>query len=346
VIGIDPPSDLAVLRLEPHPLGDRYEPVEFGDSDALEVGDWVLAIGNPFGLDQTVTAGIVSAKGRSQVGLAAYEDFIQTDVAINPGNSGGPLVGLDGRVVGVATAIQSRTGSYTGVGFAIPVKMAREVMEDIVAHGKVVRGWLGISVQDASPELSQRLGLGEQAGALVTAVVSGSPAEAAELQPGDLIVSVGGQRVEDSTRLRNLIARASVEEPTVFEVVREGATYAAECQLLERPAEGEAAVAQPAEEVARPSGVGISARELTPQLAQRFGYELSAGGVVITRVAPGSLADEQGLRPGMILQEIDRKPIRTLGELETAVAQLDLEQGVLLRVWDGGGSTYVLINAP
>ena len=344
VIGSDPLSDLAVLQLEARPDGKPWTPVELGDSTALDVGDWVIAVGNPFGLEQTVTAGVVSAKGRSRVGVAAYEDFIQTDAAINPGNSGGPLAGLDGRVVGVTTAIASRTGGYQGVGFAIPVAMARDVMDDIVAHGRVVRGWLAVSIQDASPELAARLGLGRRGGALVSAVLPGGPAEAAGLAAGDLIVAVGGQPVDDATRLRHLVARAPVGAPLELRVVRDGVERTVAPVIVERPGDGAPGAAAEAEPTAR-AGLGITARELTPELCEAFGYERDAKGVVIVRVDPGSPAAREGLRPGMVLQELDRRVIRTLDDLEAALAQADAASGLLLRVWDGEASTFLLIRA-
>ncbi|MBX3466478.1 MAG: Do family serine endopeptidase [Planctomycetes bacterium] len=344
VVGTDPLSDVAVLRLEPRPDGAPYVPVELGDSDALDVGDWVIAIGNPFGLDQTVTAGIVSAKGRSRVGIAAYEDFIQTDAAINPGNSGGPLVSLDGRVVGVTTAIATRSGGYQGVGFAIPVTMTRDVIEDILVHGRVVRGWLGVSIQDASPELAERLGLGRRGGALISGVLPGSPAEQAGLRAGDLIVAAGGRPVEDSTRLRHQIGRAPLGRPVELGIVRDGAEHVVSVDVIERPS-ADAPTAR-AEEPEPPQGVGIRARELTPELAEAFGYERGAQGVVITGVDPGSSAAQAGVRPGMVLQEVDRRPVRTLDDLTAAITAIEPARGVLLRVWDGDSSNFVLVRPP
>ncbi|MCO5169642.1 MAG: Do family serine endopeptidase [Planctomycetes bacterium] len=344
VVGTDPLSDVAVLRLEPRPDGAPYVPVELGDSDALDVGDWVIAVGNPFGLDQTVTAGIVSAKGRSRVGIAAYEDFIQTDAAINPGNSGGPLVSLDGRVVGVTTAIATRSGGYQGVGFAIPVAMTRDVIEDILVHGRVVRGWIGVSIQDASAELAERLGLGRRGGALISGVLPGGPAEQAGLRAGDLIVAAGGRPVEDSTRLRHQIGRAPQGRPIELGIVRDGAEHVVSVDVVERPS-AEAPAAR-ADDPEPPQGVGIRARELGPELAEAFGYERGAQGVVITGVEPGSAAAQAGVRPGMVLQEVDRRPVRTLDDLSAAVAAIDPARGVLLRVWDGDASTFVLVRAP
>ena len=339
VIGTDALADLAVLQLE-QPEGQPWPAVTLGDSSALEPGDWVLAVGNPFGFEQTVTAGIVSAKGRSRVGIAAYEDFIQTDVAINPGNSGGPLLALDGRVVGLATAIATRSGGYQGIGFAIPIDMARGIMEQIVQNGHVVRGWLGVSLQDASPQLAERLGLGERAGALISAVLPGGPAEAAGVQVGDLVIALNGEELGDAARLMNLVGRLPVGKPATMRVVRAGQ------ELTLQVVPGERKLPQEAEEelAPAPSGVGVTARALDPDLAERFGYTPDSQGVVIVRVEPGSLGAEHGLHPGMILQEVDRQPIRTLDDLNRALEKIDLDRGVLLRVWDGAAASFVLVQ--
>ena len=344
VIGTDPLSDIAVLRLEPRPDGKPYIPVEFGDSDGLKVGDWVLALGNPFGLDQTVTAGIISAKGRSSMGIADYEDFIQTDAAINPGNSGGPLLDLDGRVVGVTTAIASQSGGYQGIGFAIPSAMAGKVMEDILDDGRVIRGWLGISVQTATPELAQRLGLGDHGGALVGGAVPGSPADKAGLLPGDLIVAVDGHPCDDATRLKYLTAQAKVSVEIPLRVIREGKPYEIAVTPIERPTETEDEPELDPAESAKPEGVGVRVRELTPELARYFGYEHQQQALVITDVDRGSIAAKEGIRPGMILQELDRTPIRSVDDLTAVVATIDKAQGVLLRVWDGEFSRFVLLR--
>ncbi len=346
VIGTDPLSDLAVLRLPPRGDGQPYAAVELGDSRALEVGDWVLAVGNPFGLDQTVTAGVVSAKGRSRVGIAHYEDFIQTDAAINPGNSGGPVLDLSGRVVGVATAIASQSGGYQGIGFAIPIAMTRKVVDDIVKYGRVIRGWLGVALQDASPELLARLGLAGRGGALLSGVVPGSPAEEAGLQPGDFLVALGGRPVVDPTQLSRLAASLPVGEPAALTIVRAGRELGLSVTPIEWPhAAEQEQPTPPADAPATTPDVGITARELTPELALHFGYAPEAQGVVVARVAPGSLAARHGVRPGVILQEIEGRPIETLADLDAArAAGLDPARGVLLRLWDGEYSTYVLLR--
>ena len=339
VVGTDPLADLAVIQLDPPRDGAPWPAVELGETASLEPGDWVLAVGNPFGFEQTVTAGIVSAKGRSRVGIAAYEDFIQTDVAINPGNSGGPLLALDGRVVGVATAIATRSGGYQGIGFAIPVDMARGIMEAIVEHGHVVRGWLGVSLQDASPLLAERLGQGQRGGALVSAVVPDGPAEAAGVEAGDLIVELEGEPVGDATRLMNLVARLPIGKPAALRVVRRGEEVLLQVVPGERKLPEELAEELPPP----PRGVGITARALDAELARQFGYQ-EVEGVVIVRVEPGSAAAENGIRPGMILQEVDRRPVRTLDDLNDALQGTDLEKGVLLRVWDGTNAAFILVQ--
>lgn len=342
VVGTDPLTDVAVIRLGPHPDGIPYVPIEFGDDSTLEVGDWVLAAGNPFGLDQTVTAGIVSAKGRSRVGVAAYEDFIQTDAAINPGNSGGPLLDLEGRVVGMTTAIASRSGEYAGIGFAIPINMARGVAKTLLAEGRVSRGWLGVSVQDLSPEVLSRLGYGQvPAAPMVTMVVEG-PALDAGLHAGDLIMAVNAQRVLGGQDLGHRIAQVSVGEEYSLHIRRGEETLTLKARSVERPDTPDRPV-EPLEP--EPSAVGISARGLTPDLARFFGFDFDpeSPSVVVSKVAASSIAYQQGVRPGMIIQQVERTPIRSLDDLEAALGQAKAAgQGVVLRVWDGRGSRVVV----
>jgi serine protease Do len=342
LIGADPRTDVAVIKLE----GSSFTPAELGDSDALEVGDWVLAFGNPFGLEQTVTAGIISAKRRSKVGVADYEDFLQTDAAINPGNSGGPLVDISGRIVGINTAIASRSGGYQGIGFAIPVNMARAIMDSLVKAGHVVRGFLGVGAQDASPELSERLGLGRRAGALVASVVPGSPAAKAGIRELDLIVAIDGQPIDDSTRLRLVAAGLPVGKTVDVKVVREGKELVLPVTIVERSDEGASAAPAAPEEPApaAPATVGITAQPLTATTAKRLGIAPDDG-VLVVEVAPGSLAAQAGIQPGMVIQEIDRKKITALEDLEAAIAKIDARKGVLLKVWNGRAASYLLLKA-
>jgi len=347
VVGTDPLSDLAVLELAPLGDGTPFVPVELGDSRGLEAGDWLLAVGNPFGLDQTVTAGVVSALGRSQVGIAQYEDFIQTDAAINPGNSGGPVLDLDGRVVGVATAIASQSGGYQGVGFAIPIAMAHKVVEDILAHGHVIRAWLGIALQESSPELLERLGLGGRTGALLTGVVPGSPAEQAGLAPGDFLVTIGGNAVQGPSQLGHVAAALEVGARATAVVVRDGEQLELSIVPTERPAEPSEPAAGDAPGEPEPAGpveLGITARQLNPDLAAYFGYPAEAEGVVVIRVARESLAAHHGVRPGMVIQALEGTALHSLEDLDQARADLDAARGVLLRLWDGEYSSFVLLR--
>lgn len=231
VVGTDPKSDLAVLKIH----ASELPTIAWADSDELEVGEYVLAVGNPFGLNQTVTMGIVSAVGRARMGIAEYEDFIQTDAAINPGNSGGPLVNARGELVGINTAIFSRTGGSMGIGFAVPSNMARDILEQLVKHGKVVRGWLGVSIQDVTPDVVEEAGVAEPRGVLVREVLDGSPAERAGVRRGDVIVGFGDVAVEDTMQLRNVVAATKIGKRVVVEVIRDGRTLRLPLEIGEQP---------------------------------------------------------------------------------------------------------------
>ncbi|MEZ6186462.1 MAG: trypsin-like peptidase domain-containing protein [Planctomycetota bacterium] len=359
VVGTDPLSDLALLQLPKRPV--RYPTVEFGDSDALDVGDWVLAIGSPFGLDHTVTAGIVSAKGRSRVGIAAYEDFIQTDAAVNPGNSGGPLVNLEGQVVGVTTAIASENGSYQGIGFAIPTRMTLDVIQALREDKRVIRGMLGVVLQDVSAAFAERMGYGRRPGApgaLVARVVPDTPAARANLAVGDLIVALDGEPITDATHLQNLIAQskpvrgpeqAESATPTKavdLQVVRAGEEPSLNTVrvLLEEREQPE----QRVQDVTKKAEVGVEVAPLSDRLRRRFGWRPEAEGVVIVRVDSGSLAAVNGIRPGMVLQAVDGQPIYSVPQLQEALGG-DLpgrlgREGVVLQVWDGQLSHFVWLK--
>ncbi|MBI3724060.1 trypsin-like peptidase domain-containing protein [bacterium] len=321
VVGADTATDVAVIKLE----GDGYTPVTLGDSDAVEVGDWALAFGNPFGLDQTVTAGIISAKSRSRVGIADYEDFIQTDAAINPGNSGGPLVDIRGQVIGINTAIASRSGGYQGVGFTIPINMAKTIMEGILASGHVVRGWLGVEL-DRSAVSGDRP---SRPGALVKGVIAGGPAAVAGVRAGDVITAFDGKAVDDGTRLRLLAAACTVGRVVPLRVVRDGKEVDLSVTIAEKPV---------------PS-VGITAKELSPELVRRFGLPEGVLGVVITDVAPGSLAAQAGIQAGQVLRAIDDHAIASMADLDAAVARIDLRVGVKITVSDGATDASVVLRA-
>ncbi|MDP6980306.1 MAG: DegQ family serine endoprotease [Myxococcota bacterium] len=312
VVGTDPQSDIGVLRLEdpPHDL----KPLPFGDSDKLRLGSTVLAIGNPFGVGQTVTMGIVSAKGRANVGIVDYEDFIQTDAAINPGNSGGALVNTAGELVGINTAILSRTGGYQGIGFAIPSNMADRIMSSLVDHGKVVRGWLGVMIQDLTPDLVRALDLPEDTqGALISDVVDDSPAAEGGLEAGDVVIGMEGNKIDSSAKLRNQVAIAPAGEKVQFQILRDGRKKKLKVKLGER--DGEPVARSKTSSGGAPLG-GLSLATATRDLARRFGLDESVEGLVVTGVEPGSAAAHSGFRPGDVVVEVDRKPVDSIRAFE------------------------------
>jgi len=334
VIGTDPESDVAVVRIE----GDNFPHLELADSDALSVGEWVVAIGNPFGLSHTVTAGIVSAKGRSGfVGMNSYQDFIQTDAAINPGNSGGPLLNLDGKAVGINTFIISRTGGFMGVGFAIPINMAKEVYEQLVKGGKVVRGYLGIKYQELTPDSAASLGLQEDAkGVLVTEAMEGSPADKAGLKRYDVIVEFEGQPVEKGTEFLNRVSKLEPGTKVQIVVLRDDKREKVTVTLGTRP---------PVEEIgSKPSDtteeLGLTVQTLTDDLARRLGYEGQTG-VLVTRVESGSEAARKGISPGMLILEVNREPVKNAREFYDAVEKSTKKGAVLLLISDGRSTLLV-----
>ncbi|WP_181234055.1 Do family serine endopeptidase [Enhygromyxa salina] len=335
VVGSDPQTDLAVLKIDASDL----QPVEFGDSDSLEVGDWVLAIGDPFGLPQTISAGIVSAKGRANMGIVDYEDFIQTDAAVNPGNSGGPLVDLSGRVVGVNTAIASRSGGNNGIAFAIPATLAKQVISQLIDHGAVVRGQLGVLISELSAEMAASFGFEGEDGILVQDVVPGGPAEQAGLRSGDIITKLDGQPVTTVAAFRQDIADAQPDSTVELEIWRQGATTTLEAKLTEvQPAGG------PASEAARePAKVGVGLHDITPKLQQQLGLD-AAEGVLIAQVQPGSPAAKAGLRPGDLLEQVGDDPVQNAAHAIRLLKAGDLERGIRVRVSRDGQGRFVLIK--
>lgn len=336
LVGADEKSDLAVLRLAGDVQG--LEPLAFGDSSRLRLGDLVLAIGNPFGVGQTVTMGIVSAKGRADVGITAYEDFIQTDAAINPGNSGGALVDMEGNLVGINTAILSRSGGYQGIGFAIPSAMARPIMDALLEHGKVVRGYLGVGIQDLTPALEEGLGLGDVDGVLVSSVEAGGAADRAGVRQGDVITKVDGAPTTTTGRLRNAIASKGAK-PVELELRRGAETKTLTVQLGELP-DGDSKQS-PSSARDGQGGLGLQLEPLSPGIAERFGLDRKQG-VVIVGVTPGSPAALAGLLPGDVLLELDRKKLRTPADVKAA---LPAGKGtVLLLVERKGRPLYVAVK--
>ena len=335
-IGADPHSDVAVIKID-----DKNLPVlPLGDSDAIEVGEWVVAIGNPFGLSHTLTVGVVSAKGRSSVGIADYENFIQTDAAINPGNSGGPLIDLDGRVVGMNTAIFSRSGGYMGIGFAIPINMAKAIKDQLIQTGSVTRGYLGIVIQDLTPELAKSFGLKDHQGILVAQVSEDSPAEKAGLKQGDVIVEFDGKPVEKVGPFRNHIALKAPDSKEKITVLRNGERKTLSITIGKLP-DGELAAVGTPHSLEK---LGLTVQTLTPDLARQFGFQ-GEKGVVVTQVTPGSAAALAGINPGAVILEVNRKPVSNTEEFKRAVAQTPEKGAVLLLIKDGQYSRYVAVKA-
>lgn len=333
IVGTDPPSDVAVIRLKDKV--DGLQPLGFGDSNRIRLGEVVLAVGNPFDIGRTVTMGIVSAKGRANVGIVDYEDFIQTDAAINPGNSGGPLVNMAGQVVGINTAIVSRSGGYQGIGFAIPSNLAKQVMSALIKDGRVVRGWLGVGIQELNSDLARALGLPVGQGVLVSDIMPGGPADRAGLQRGDVVTRVNGQEVHSTGELRNLVAQAGANTTVKLDVLRQGKPMTIEAKTGELPSEQSAADQQPS---AQAELGGLTLVPLTADTARRFGFEGKLPqGVVVADVAPGSPAARSGLRPGDVIVEADRQPLQSVSDF---VAQYKKAQGALALLVHREGRTF------
>jgi serine protease Do len=344
VVGTDPKTDVAVIKvkLEGKETG-ALTPVALGNSDQLEVGEWVMAIGSPFGLKQTVSAGIVSAVGRGHMGITDYEDFVQTDAAINPGNSGGPLVDLEGRVVAINTAIASRSGGNQGVGFAIPVNMAKAVMDQLIDHGSVVRGYLGVFIADVSPELGKSFGYTGRGGVLVQDVTAGSPGAKAGLRAGDILVERDGKPIAELSSFRNGIAATAPGTSIALTVYRDGKRVALTAKLEALPGDEAQAKAGQKEPSGGQFAHGLALAELTPEIARRFEIE-GKSGVVVVKVASGSSADEAGLRQGDLITQIGRAEIKTLKDAERVLGSADAKTPLRLRVVREGHGLFVILK--
>jgi len=329
VKGQDSRTDLAVLHIKAKDL-----PVAIlGDSDQLEVGEWAIAIGSPFGLEHTVTVGVISAKGRSGLGTGTYEDFVQTDASINPGNSGGPLINIDGEVVGInAMIIQPGTG----IGFAIPINMAKQILNDLIKEGKVVRPWLGISAQDLTPEMVEHFKVKEKEGVLVGQVYPGTGAEKAGLLSGDIIKSVDDKAVKNVTELVKEIQKKKVGQKVKLSLLRDGKGMTIDVTTTSMPEKLEVSKEKEEEEK-----LGARVQELTPQLASRYGITGVKSGVLVLSIEDGSLADDIGLQEGDVILEINRKKIETMKDFEKAVKDANFEKGILFHIHRKGSSFYL-----
>ena len=342
VVGTDPKTDLAVIKIK----AQNLPTVPWGDSDKLEVGEYVLAIGNPFGLNQTVTMGIVSAVGRANVGIADYEDFIQTDAAINPGNSGGAMVNARGELVGINTAIFSRSGGYMGIGFAVPSNMTRAVMNSLIKTGKVVRGWLGVSIQEVTPDLAKQFGLSNgDGGALVSEVFADSPAAKAGFKSGDIITHFDGKRVDGPGTLRNIVAQTAIGKRAKIKVLRNRKAVTLTVKIGEQPKDIALAKGETAKGEGESTALeGVEVQGLTADIARQLGLPPATRGVVISEVAPGSAAGAAGLMGGDVILEINRQRIRSLADFRRVTARLGKKDSVLLLVNRRGGKLFVVIK--
>ncbi len=340
VVGTDPKADIAVLKIDAKE--HSYPALTVADSDKLEVGDVVLAVGNPFGIGQTVTMGIVSATGRATLGLE-YEDFIQTDAAINMGNSGGALVDAEGRLVGINTAILSRTGGNQGIGFAVPANLARYALESIIENGRVIRGFMGVNIQNVTPSLAEKFGVKDRDGAIVSEVTPDSPADKAGLKDGDVIVEFDGKPVHDSRHLKLQVAQTAPGKEVAVKVSRDGAEKAFEVTLKEFPQEKQFAKNNHGDKTSGDPTDGITVDELNAAARQQFNIPKNVTGALISDVDADSAGAQAGLRPGDVILEINRKPVKS-SEDAVAMTENIKDDSVLLRVWSHGGSRFVVLK--
>jgi serine protease Do len=335
LIGTDEKTDVAVIKIE----GDNLPTLPLGDSDNLDIGEWVIAIGNPFGLAETLTFGIVSAKGRSTVGIADYEDFIQTDAAINPGNSGGPLINLDGEAIGINTAIFSQSGGSVGIGFAIPINMAKNIKDQLVTRGKVTRGQLGVMISDLTSDMADYFGLDSTKGVVVNEVLDDSPAQKGGLEAGDVILKINGRDAESMGQLRNTIA--SLEPGTTVRLVvnRKGNEKTLNVKIGELSADS----GRPMSSQASSHTLGLTVENLTEEMSRRYGLSQSRG-VIVSNVAPDSEAYRKGIRPGTIVLSVNQKEIRSVDEYNKALRESTNSKKVLLQITEQGHTRFVALS--
>ncbi|MBF0193766.1 MAG: DegQ family serine endoprotease [Magnetococcales bacterium] len=340
VIGRDKKTDLALIQIE---AGDDLPIAKFGDSDETEVGSWVVAIGNPFGLEATVTAGIISATGR-MIGNGPYDNFLQTDAAINPGNSGGPLFNLNGEVVGINTAIMSRNGGSMGIGFAIPVNMVKSVVKQLKESGRVTRGWLGVRIQTVTPELAKALGMKRKYGALVASVEPNSPAEKSGILSGDVIIRFNGREVQRMKELPSVVAKIPVGRSVPMEVFRDGKrkTIMVVVAELDETSKSD----KPGKRRNKIATLGMTVQPLTPTLMEQLNVPEKTNGVVVSEVTKDGVSSEAGIRPGDVIVQIDRKPMLNLNDFEKATKDRDPGSSLLILLLRGGDPHFMAIQIP
>ncbi len=331
LVGSDPEVDIAILKIQSK---ETFKPAEFGNSDNISVGQWAIAFGNPLGLNDTMTVGIVSAKGRSSLGIEKIENFIQTDAAINQGNSGGPLVDISGKVIGINTAIYSPSGGSIGIGFAIPANLAVNIKDSIIRTGKVERAFLGIELQDLNPQLVKQFNLSTSNGVLVTNVTEGSPAEKAGLKSGDVITQLNDSRVNSASQLIAQIASLKVGSNISLTYIRDGKTYKASTILTKK---AETTVSQA-------SFSGLSLKTLTKQDIQKYGYPANMTGLIVTGVVSSTEAAKIGIQPGMIIRSVNRVPVNTMEDFKKVYDSIQKGAGMLILIATPNGSQYITLN--
>jgi serine protease Do len=335
IVGTDPKTDLAVVKID----GQNLPSVAWGDASKLQVGEYVLAVGNPFGLNSTVTLGIVSALGRGRMGITQYEDFIQTDAAINPGNSGGALVNTRGELVGINTAIFSQSGGYQGVGFAVPTSMSKPIYESLIKTGKVVRGYLGIGIQDLNHDLAKSFGIKDSKGALVSDVKEDGPADQGGLKQGDVITSYQGSPVEDAVALQRMVTSTSVGSKVPVKIMRDGHEKELTITIGEQHDTTKTAKAEAGEKDYAFAGVAV--QDLDKDTAKELGMKGKTQGVVVTSVEPDSGADKAGLMPGDVIREINRQPVKSVKEFEKVSSAVKKGDNVLILINRRGNALFL-----